>query len=69
MTKIQQITKNSCRDLILNNILSKPTTFMKLVSESQCASETVEKYISIHLQDHKIHQKKGIFRILFSPKL
>ena len=69
MSKIQLITKNPCRNLILNTILSKPTTFMKLVSESQCASETVEKYISIHLQDHKIHQKKGKFRILFSPKI
>ena len=69
MTKIQQITKNSCRDLILNTILSKPTTFMKLVSESQCATETVEKYVSIHLNDDKIYQKKGKFRILFSPKL
>jgi len=69
MTKIQQITKNSCRDLILNTILSKPTTFMKLVSESQCATETVEKYVSIHLNDDKIYQKKGKFRILFSPEL
>ena len=69
MNKIQQITKNSCRDLILNTILSKPTTFMKLVSESQCATETVEKYVSIHLNDDKIYQKKGKFRILFSPKL
>ena len=69
MSKIYSITKNSCRNLILNAILSKPTTFMKLVSESQCASETVEKYISIHLQDHKIYQKKGKFRILFSPEL
>ena len=69
MAKIQQITKNSCRDLILNNILSKPTTFMKLVSESQCAIETVEKYVSIHLNDDKICQKKGKFRILFSPEL
>ena len=69
MTKIQPITKNSCRDLILNTILSKPTTFMKLVSESQCATETVEKYVSIHLNDDKIYQKKGKFRILFSPEL
>ena len=42
---------------------------MKLVSESQCATETVEKYVSIHLNDDKIYQKKGKFRILFSPKL
>lgn len=42
---------------------------MKLVSKSQCATETVEKYVKILLNDHKIDQKKGKFRILYSPKL
>jgi len=65
----QLISKKSCKESILSTILSKPTTFMKLVSESGCATETVEKYLKTHLDDNKILQKKGKFRILFSPKL
>lgn len=42
---------------------------MKLVRESGCASETVEKYVNIHLNENKIHQKKGKFRIIYSPKI
>ena len=59
--------KNSCRQIILNTILSKPITFMKLVSESQCATETVEKYVKLLLDDDDINEKKGKFRILYSP--
>jgi len=62
-------TKNSCRQIILNKILSKPITFMRLVSESQCAAETVEKYVKILIDDYKINEKKNKFRILYSPKL
>ena len=40
-----------------------------MVSESNCASETVEKYLSIHLTNENICQKKGKFRILYSPEL
>ena len=36
-------------DNILNIILKNPTTFMKLVSESGCAAETVEKYVKNHI--------------------
>ena len=59
--------KNSCRQIILSKILSKPITFMKLVSESQCATETVEKYVKLLLNDCEINEKKGKFRILYSP--
>ena len=59
--------KNSCRQIILNTILSKPITFMKLVSESHCATETVEKYVKLLLDDYDINEKKGKFRILYSP--
>ena len=59
----------SCKEQILSKILSKPITFMKLVSESKCATETVEKYLSIHLTNGQICQKKGKFRILYSPEL
>ena len=61
------ITKNSCQQIILNIILSKPVTFMRLVSESNCASETVEKYVKLLIDDYKINEKKGKFRILYSP--
>ena len=58
-----------CRKLVLDKILQKPTTFMKLVSECQCATETVEKYLSIYIEKNSIKQKKGKFRVLYSPEL
>ena len=58
-----------CRKLVLDKILQKPTTFMKLVSECKCATETVEKYLSIYIEKNSIKQKKGKFRILYSPEL
>ena len=54
---------------ILNIILKNPITFMKLVSESGCATETVEKYVKNHIQSNHICQKKSKFRILYSPDL
>ena len=69
MSNNQLISRKSCKDTILKTILAKPTTFMKLVSESGCATETVEKYIAIHLYENKIYEKKGKFRILYSPEL
>ena len=69
MSKNLIISRKSCKDDILKTILAKPTTFMKLVSESGCATETVEKYVTLHLNENKIHQKKGKFRILYSPNL
>ena len=68
-TKIITKTKNSCRQIILNAILSKPITFMRLVSESQCATETVEKYVKLLVSDYDINEKKGKFRILYSPEI
>ena len=64
-----QKIKKSCGDSILNIVLNKPITFMKLVSESGCATETVEKYVKDHLNTNQIRQKKGKFRILYSPVL
>ena len=58
-----------CKKLVLEKILQKPTTFMKLVSECQCATETVEKYLSIYIEKNSIRQKKGKFRVLYSPEL
>jgi len=70
MTTINsQKIKKACGDSVLDIVLNKPTTFMKLVSESNCATETVEKYLKKYLTDNKIFQKKGKFRILFSPKI
>ena len=65
-------TKNirgACGDNILGIVLSRPITFMKLVSESGCAAETVEKYVKTHINNNLIFQKKGKFRILYSPDL
>jgi hypothetical protein len=59
----------SCENKVLKIIQKRPMTFMKLVEDSGCATETVEKYLSLHLSENKICQKKGKFRILHSPKL
>jgi len=64
-----QKVKKSCESNILDIVLSKPITFMKLVLESGCAVETVEKYVKDHLTNNNICQKKGKFRILYSPLL
>ena len=64
----QKIT-GACGDNILGIVLSRPITFMKLVSESGCAAETVEKYVKTHINNNLIYQKKGKFRILYSPDL
>jgi len=70
MTSVNpQKIKKSCGDNVLSIVLSKPITFMKLVSESGCATETVEKYVKDHLNNNQICQKKGKFRILYSPSL
>ena len=59
----------SCKDEVLKIIEEKPMTFMKLIEYSGCATETVEKYISLHLSENKICQKKSKFRILHSPEI
>jgi hypothetical protein len=58
-----------CKETVKECVLKRPMTFMKLVSETQCASETVEKYLSEFLTETSIKQKKGKFRIIYSPKL
>ncbi|MDC0153824.1 winged helix-turn-helix domain-containing protein [Nitrosopumilus sp.] len=58
-----------CHDKVLKIIQEKPITFMKLVEYSGCATETVEKYVSLYLSENKICQKKSKFRILYSPEL
>ena len=58
-----------CKESVKECVLKRPMTFMKLVSETQCASETVEKYLSEFLNETIIKQKKGKFRIIYSPEL
>ena len=58
-----------CRESVKECVMKRPMTFMKLVSETQCASETVEKYLTEFLKEMVIEQKKGKFRIVYSPKL
>ena len=58
-----------CKESVKECVLKRPMTFMKLVSETQCASETVEKYLSEFLKDTIIKQKKGKFRIIYSPEI
>ena len=58
-----------CKESVKQCVLKRPMTFMKLVTETQCASETVEKYLSEFLNEMVIEQKKGKFRIVYSPEL
>ena len=58
-----------CKESVKECVLKRPMTFMKLVSETQCASETVEKYLSEFIKEMSIKQKKGKFRIVYSPEL
>ena len=64
-----QKIRGACVDNILDIVLSRPITFMKLVSESGCAAETVEKYVKTHINNNLIYQKKGKFRIFYSPDI
>ena len=62
--RIQKIS--TCRESVKQQILKRPVTFMKLVSETQCATETVEKYLSEFLKETLVKEKKGKFRIIYS---
>ena len=48
----------SCKESVKQKILKRPVTFMKLVSETQCATETVEKYLSEFLKEMLVKEKK-----------
>ncbi len=48
----------SCKELVKQEVLKRPVTFMKLVSETQCATETVEKYLSEFLKETLVNEKK-----------
>ena len=56
----------SCKESVKQQVLKRPVTFMKLVSETQCATETVEKYLSEFLKETLVKEKKGKFRIIYS---
>ena len=58
-----------CKESVKECVLQRHMTFMKLVSETQYASETVEKHLSEFLNNTIIKQKKGKFRIIYSPEL
>ena len=60
---------SSCKDSVKEHVLKRPVTFMKLVSETQCATETVEKYLSQFLKEMLVKEKKGKFRIIYPAKI
>lgn len=65
-----QLKKNrSCKESVRQQVLKRPVTFMKLVSETQCATETVEKYLSEFLKETLVKEKKGKFRIIYSTNV
>ena len=58
-----------CKQMILETILSRPVTFMNLVSVVSCSPETVNKYVDQLEHQKKITYKKGKFKIFYNPKL
>lgn len=64
---IQKIS--SCKESVKQQVLKRPVTFMKLVSEAECATETVEKYLSEFLKEMLVKEKKGKFRIIYPAKI
>ena len=60
---------SSCKESVKQQVLKRPVTFMKLVSETQCATETVEKYLSQFLKEMLVKEKKGKFRIIYPAKI
>jgi predicted transcriptional regulator len=58
-----------CKDSILEMISSEPITLMNLRYETNCAFETVSKYVDELESVGKITHKKGKFKIFYNPKL
>jgi DNA-binding transcriptional ArsR family regulator len=58
-----------CKEDILGIILREPTTLMNLRYKTNCAYETVSKYVDELESVKKITHKNGKFKIFYNPKL
>jgi len=58
-----------CHQNILKIITDRPITFTQLSKKSNCAYETVNKYVTILEDEQKIKTKQGKFKIFYNPAL
>ena len=59
----------NCKEQTLKIILQHPTTLIDLVSQVDCASETISKYLDDFEEQGKISHKKSKFKIFYNPEL
>jgi len=58
-----------CKQKIIKIILQQPITFKGLTNQTQCAAETICKYVEELEQSGKISSKKSKFKIFYNPQL
>ena len=60
---------NNCQIQILERVEQGPVTFMNLVNDVACVSETVDVFVNELKNAGKILERKSKFRILFYIKI
>ena len=60
---------NNCKIQIQERIEQGPVTFMNLVDEVACVSETVDVFVTELKNTGKILERKSKFRILYQPEI
>ena len=61
--------KKKCKAQIYEIVEKEPITFMNLVSNVECVSETVDIFVKELKNQGKIAERKSKFRILYNPKI
>ena len=61
--------KKKCKAQIYEIVKKEPITFMNLVSNVECVSETVDIFVKELKNQGKIAERKSKFRILYNPKI
>ena len=60
---------NNCQIQILERVEQGPVTFMNLVDDVACVSETVDVFVNELKSKGKIIERKNKFRILHNPEI
>ena len=61
--------QKKCKAQIQEVVEKEPITFMNLVSNVECVSETVDIFVKELRNQGKIAERKSKFRILYNPKI
>ena len=61
--------QKKCQAQIQEVVEKEPITFMNLVSNVECVSETVDIFVKELRNQGKIAERKSKFRILYNPKI